>query len=116
MTTPAFPFDLEQIRRDVFANDPSQAFLGRLSQAGGSRAMQEFFRNRTGDFLRRYQSIVNRELLEADPNNFDPNRDLTRSEDFFGGLNFQQEFQSQAPEERGFFSGRFAPRARFLFR
>ena len=120
MTTPGFnfnfPFDFEQIRRDVFGRDPSLAFLGRAQQAGGGRGMQDFFRNRTGDFLRRYQAHLSRQFLEADPQNFDPNRDLSRSEDFFGGLNFQNEYLSQTPEERGFFPSRFAPKTRFLYR
>lgn len=119
MTTPTFnsnfPFDFETIRRDVYGNDPALAFLGRLEQAGGTPAMQDYFRNQTGDFLRQFQAHLSRQFLESDPETFDPNN-LSRAEDYFGGLNFQEEYLRQTPEQRGFFPARFAPRTRYLFR
>lgn len=112
---PSFPFDLEEVRRTVFGQNPELAFLGHLDRAGGTRSLQQFFRNRVGDFQRRYQAHVSRQLMEADPETFDP-ATLTRPEQFFGGLNFQEEFAGYSPEEQGSFPHRFAPKTRFLFR
>lgn len=115
MTTQS-PFNWQDIFQDVFSRQPEMAFLGSLSQQGGTQGMQDYFRRRTGEFQQRFQQHLSRQMLDADPNTFDPNKDLTRAEDFFGGLNFQEEFLKQSPTSRGFFSGQFAPKTRFLYR
>ena len=115
MTTPSFGYNFPDFSREVFGQNPELAFLGRLGQAGGGRQMQDYFRRRTGDFLSRFQQQLSRQLLEADPNTFNPSQ-LSTPEDFFGGINFRNEFLSQAPTQRGFFSGQFAPHTRWLTR
>ena len=114
MTTPGFPFNWQDLTSDVLGQRPELAFLGKLSQAGGSRGMQDFYRRRTGDFLSQFQGRLAQQLMGAGPG-FDPNS-LTKPEDFFGGINFQQDFLSRPPQERGFFSSQYAPKTRYLFR
>ena len=114
MTTPGFPFDWNDITKDVFSQNPEMAFLGRLSQQGGGPALQNFFRARQGDFLSRFRQHVSRQLLEMDPNHPDPNA-FTPPEDFFGGINFRDEYLKSAPTQRGMFSSQFAPRAKWIF-
>ena len=118
MTMPnsKFPFNFQDISRDVFGQNPDMAFLGRLGQANLPQGQQNYFRRNVGDFLSRFQQHLSQQFLQADPNNFNPNTDLSRSEDYFGGLNFQNEYLKQSPTSRGFFSGQFAPRTRFQFR
>ncbi len=104
MTTP-----YDDIRREVFGQQPELAFQGHLARAGGGRRLQDYYRQRSSDFLNQFQGQVGRDLLEGRPLD-----QVTRAEDFFGRMNFQDQFASLAPSQRGFFSAQSAPKARWL--
>ena len=110
------PQDL--LRRDMFNRNPELAFLGSAAQAGGGQRMQDFFRARAGDFLTRFQQHISQQLLRGGPEfrMNDPQSGLTHAEDYFQGLNYQNEYQRYSPQQRGVLSGLTAPRTRFLYR
>lgn len=105
MTT---PFNRDIIS-EIFGHQPELAFLGFLGESQAPQSMQQFFRGRVGDFLGRYQQAVGQQLVQG-------RLPSLRPEQFFGGLNFQNEFSKFSPQQRGFFPGRLTGSARFLFR
>ena len=95
--------------REAFGEKPELAFQGHLARAGGGRRLQDYYRQRSSDFLNQFQGQVGRELLEGRGPD-----ELTRPEEFFGRINFQDQFSSIAPTQRGFFSSSLSPKTRWL--
>ena len=93
---------------EIFGERPELAFLGNLGQRNLPRNMQDFFRGQTSNFLRQFQQRIGQQLVAGDLPTLTP-------QDFFGGLDFQQEFRRFSPAERGMGVSQFAPRTRFIF-
>ena len=66
------------IIEQIFGERPELAFLGQLGQRGLPRSQQQFFRERTGDFMRRFQQAVGQQLTQGQLPTLTP-------EQFFGG-------------------------------
>ena len=105
MTTPNFRQDLIS---EIFGERPELAFLGNLGQAGLNQGQERFFRGRASDFLGRLQQKIGGQLVQGGLPTLTP-------EEFFGGLNFQEEFRRFSPRDRGMGTAGLAPRTRFLF-
>lgn len=104
----ATPFGKDLIS-EIFGERPELAFLGFLGQSQAPQSMQQFFRGQVANFLGQYQQALGQQLVQGNLPSLTP-------EKFFGGLNFQNEFNKFSPQQRGFFPGRLTGSARFLFR
>lgn len=93
---------------EIFGQRPELAYLGNLGRQNLPRSMEDFFRGQTSNFLRQYQQAQGQQLVGGQIPNMTP-------EDFFGGLNFQQEFRNFSPMARGLGTRRFSPQTRFFF-
>ena len=93
---------------DIFGERPELAFLGNLGQRNLPRSMEDFFRGQTSNFLRQFQQQVGQQLVGGNLPTLTP-------QDFFGGLDFQQEFRNFSPAQRGLGTNRFSPQTRFFF-
>lgn len=110
MTTPN---NLQDWGRDFFLQEPEFGYLGALGQKNMPKNMADFFRGNAGRFLQRYNEALSQQVVGGQLPTLNPF-------DFFSGASgqftFENEFAKEAPTQRGFFSGRFAPNTRFLFR
>jgi len=97
----------ENFRQQFFKDNPDLAFQTSLNRAGLPRHLAQFFRGKSGDFLKRFEGALGRELDEFGTTNLNPL-------DFFNDLNFNREFLRFAPGERGQNPLRFNPVTRFV--
>ena len=98
----------QDLRRQIFGEQPELAFLGHLSRAGLNQQDEQFLRGRAGDFLQRLQQAMGRELVQGGLPTLQPDQ-------FFEGLDFRNELSRFSPEQRGRSMSQFAPRTRFQF-
>ena len=99
------PFS-EDFRRFRFQGDPEAAFETRLGQAGQSRSMVDFFRQKSGRFLADFNAFQGRRFLETGLD--------TNPLDFFGNLDFRVEALKFSPKARGEGIAPFNPRTLFF--
>ena len=98
----------EQFISDIFDQQPELAYLGTIGSKNLPESMVRHFRSRTSDFMNRFQQAMGQQLLGGNIPSISP-------QDFFGGLNFQQEFRNLSPQQRGFGTSRLVPRTQFYF-
>ena len=100
-------FDPDFIR-SIFMQEPGFGFQTALTQAGLPRTQASFFRDRTADFLKRYEGALGQQLLQTGQADLNPL-------DFFKGLDFGSEWSRFSPRERGETPSLFNPRVRTIF-
>lgn len=102
------PF-LNDLRSEIFGEQPELAFLGNLGQQRQNlpRNMEDFFRSRTSDFLQRFKQAQGTQLAQG-------NLPTLTAQDFFGGLDFRNEALRFSPEDRGLGTRGFVGPLRFL--
>ena len=105
---PLNPDFQKQFISDIFTDQPELAYLGALSSKNLPESMARHFRSRSSDFMDRFNQTMAEQLFRG-------NLPTTSPKEFFGGLNFQQEFRNLAPQQRGFGTSRLAPRTQFYF-
>ena len=98
----------QEIIDEIFGEQPGLSFLAHLGKSGVGDNLQDFFRSRTGLFENRFRQAVGQRLLGGDTTALTPN-------DFFGGINFQQEAGKFSPETLGLGTSRFRPGQSFDF-
>ena len=91
---------------EIFGERPELAFLGHLGKSGLSDNLEAFFRRRTSGFLQRFQQAAGQQLVGG-------SIPTQTAEDFFGGINFQQEAGKFSPETLGLGTSRFRPSQSF---
>ena len=106
MVTP-FQFD-QDFRKSFFADDPGLAFQTSIAQSGLKRNQADFFRRRASDFLGRFEGALGKQLDAFGTTDLNPL-------EFFKGIDFNQEFLSFSPRERGENPSIFNPRTRSIF-
>ena len=99
------PFS-EDFIRSTFQGDPGKAFETRLGQAGLSRSMVDFFRQKSGRFLADFNAAQGRRFLESGLD--------TNPLDFFGNLDFRVEALKFSPKARDEGIALQNPRTRFF--
>ncbi len=103
--SPAFR---EEFISDIFGQKPELAYLGTMGRQNMPESMERYFRANTSDWVQRFKQRMGQQLLDRNLNIIEP-------EEFFGGLNFEQEFRNLSPQQRGFGTSRLAPRTQFDF-
>lgn len=107
MTMPGF-LNQDDLISEIFGQRPELAFLGRVGQSGLDQNAQELFRGRTSDFMRRFQQALGQQLTAGQ-------LPTLRPEEFFGGLDLQQEQFRFSPEQRGLSTRGLVGPTRFFF-
>ncbi len=104
-------FGGDDFLKELFANEPRLGFFGSLQN-------QNFSPNQRNFFDTQFQPFQNR-FFGSTANFLQGGGDLQQApsfQDFLGGINFNQEFQSMAPSQRpGGGTSQFRPPSRFLF-
>ncbi len=108
MTLPGF-LNNDGLIADIFDQDPELAFLEQVGKQDLTQNMQDFFRGQTSNFLRQFQQSLAQQLGQG----IVPGVNAGRN--FFGGLDFQQEFGKFSPSAKGLGTNRFNPRTQFFF-
>ena len=85
---------------------PQAAYMSFLPQL--NRPMQRYFGRQFGDVYGQYMGALGQEVQERGE------LPQLKFMDFLKGYDFPQQFYGMAPQQRGFFPSRFAPRTRFL--
>ena len=91
-----------------FSQTPALALNTSIAQSGLGAKPQQHLRNRSEDFLNRFQAELGKQVDAGDVPNLNP-------KSFFDNMDLQKEYSMIAPSQRGFFSRQFAPQMRSLF-
>ena len=106
MTTQGFGFDRD-IARSILDENPQTAFFSFQNQFGQSPNQRRFIGNQFQDIHNQFLGMLGQQLRGGET------PDL-RFTDFLGDFNFNEQFRSFSPTQRGQGQRNFSPRTRFL--
>jgi hypothetical protein len=98
----------DTFQASFFGEEPALALNTSIAQSGLGPRQQQHLRNRSGDFLNRFQAELGKQVDAGDVPDLNP-------KSFFDNMKLEREYSMIAPSQRGFFSRQFAPQMRSLF-